>query len=341
MIAMTNERNNALFESERKNNFLNDMISSGAITSETSKSYLRIFNKTSEKEEALKKDLTEFTLEELETILFDFKANNRNTLESYGRIISSYLNWGVQHQFSKNNPLSELKPNDFEKYLTNEEEYFTERELRRIEDRCENFQDAVILRLLFLGAGGKQMSEIRNLKEQDIDRKNKRIRLINTFKSDKNKMPIKFTERWIHIHGDHAEHTFDLIEGAIRVKSYLKRNGEIAEGNNSRSIGRLDLVENDYVIRASMTNTENFDIPVDRFVIYRRIQMISTLFGIPELTAKYIQRSGMIFLGNELVQDEILSLDDMKIVADRFNMKSYHNLKGFLTVDNIRKSYSK
>lgn len=336
MANTTNERNNVLFNTGDKEKFLNDMIEDGIITEETSASYERILGITASQEEGLDKDLNQFNLKELETILFSFKANNRNTVESYARIISSYLNWSVKEGLSEQNPLADLKPNDFIKYLTNEESYFKEKQLHRWEDRMENYQDAVIIRLLFLGAGGRQMSEIRNMKKGDVDRKNKRVRLVNTLKEDKNGLPVKSTERWIDIED---EHTFDLIEGAISKKTYMKRNGEVGEGNQTRSIGELDLVRNDYVVRSSITKTENFDYPVDKFVVYRRIQMIGEVFGIEDFTAKHIQRSGMIHYGSKLIQDGELSLDDMKMVADRFNMKSYHNLKGFLTVDNILKTY--
>jgi hypothetical protein len=338
MKMMTSESNNALFKPEVKLSFLDDMIQSGAITEETSKNYERILMITAEGEDALQKDLNRFTLEEMETILFGFKANNRNTIETYARIISSYLNWSVAEGLADVNVLAELRPNDFVKYLTNGETYYTERQLRRWENRMENYQDAVIIRLLFLGAGGKQLSEIRNLKKGDVDRKNKKIRLVNTLKEDKKTGEIlNFTTRWLE---NVDEHTFDLIEGALNQKTYTKRNGEVAKGNQARSIGSLELVSNDYVVRSSITRTENFNCPVDRFVVYRRIQMLAdVVVGSEDFSAKLIQRSGMIHMGKELMRDGKLSLDDMKQVADNYGIKSYHNLKGFLTVENILKTY--
>lgn len=336
MAQTTNETNNVLFKPEVKQEFLDNMVDLQAITEETARNYERILGITADYERGLDKDLNQFSLKELETILLGFKANNRNTIETYARIISSYLNWSVAEGLSKHNPLADLKPNDFIKYLTNGEDYLTDKQLKRWENRMENYQDAVIVRLLFLGVGGKQMSEIRNLKKEDIDRKNKKIRLVNTLKADENGLPLKFGVRWLEIDD---EHTFDLIEGAINQKTYLKRNGEVAEGNENRSIGALELVANDYVVRASMTKTENFDYPVDKFVVYRRIHMLQEVFGIEDFTAKHIQRSGMIYYGKALMQDGKLSLDDMKMVAERFNVKSYHNLKGFLTVENILKTY--
>jgi hypothetical protein len=335
MSMATNDTDNALFNVDVKESFLQDMIQIGAITEDTAKNYERILNVTAVEEEALNKDLNEFSLPELETIMFGFRANNRNTIETYARIISSYLNWSVDNGLADVNQLAVLKPNDFTKYLTNGEDYYTERQLKRWENRMENYQDTVIVRLLFLGVGGKQMSEIRNLKKGDVDRKNKRIRLVNTLKADKNTgLPIKFTERWIDVDD---EHIFDLIDGAIKQKTYTKRNGEMKYNVHVRPY--TDLVSNDYVIRASITRTENFNYPVDKFVVYRRIQMLSEVFGIEDFNAKLIQRSGMIHLGHKLMKDGELSLDDMKMVADRFNIKSYHNLKGFLTVENILKTY--
>ena len=336
MVAvMTNEKNNNIFNAETKNDYLEQMVRENHISEETSKSYARIFNVTYPKELELEKDLNEFSLEEMERILYDFNANNRNTIESYGRIISSYLNWSVQRGLIDKSVLADFRPESFEKYIVQGETYFTDRQLRRYEDRCANYQDAVIIRLLFMGVGGKQMSEIRNLKKSDVDRKNKRLRLTNTLKADKKGLPIKSTERWIEV----DDRTIDLIDGAIAQKEYIKKNGDLKQTEYDNVRPFTDLVDNEYVVRASITKTENWNAPVDKYVIYRRVQTIAKSLGIDELTSKYIQRSGMIYHANELIQGNILSLDDLKIVADRFNMKSYHNLKGFLTVDNIRKTY--
>lgn len=354
MVAiMTNEKNNPLFNAEMKNNYLKDMIEAGAITEETSKSYSRIFGVTSTDEVSLDKDLNQFTAKELDTVLYGFKANNRNTVESYARIISSYLKWSVQQKLTKTNHLANLKPSDFEKYLTNEEVYFSYSELRRYEEQCVNPQDAIIFRLLFMGVGGKQMSEIRNLSKDDvyINGKSlnevgdsitedeifdgrKRLKLVNTLKADDEGLPLKFTTRYIDI----DSYTMNLIIKAIEQKTYVKRNGDMEEISNIRPY--TDLVNNNYVVRASITKTENWNKPVDKFVIYRRIDTIAESLGLEKITAKFIQRSGMMYHANELIMDEELSLDDLKIIADRYNIKSYHNLKGIVTLENIRKTYS-
>jgi len=330
VMTMTNTNDNSIFDKDGlKEQFLSE-INEGTVFS-----YERIFKYTAKHEEALEKDVRLFTFSQLETVMYDFKSNNRNTIETYARIISSYLNWCVKHGHIKENVLAVLKPTDFEKYLTNEEVYTTEKGLRRYEDRCANYQDSVILRLSFVGVGGKQMSEIRNLKIEDVDFENKRLHLVNTLKEDDNGFPVKFTERFLDV----DDRTLELIQGAIAQKTYMKKNGEMVAQDRIRKY--TDLANNDYVIRASLTKIEkSLNAPVDKFVVYRRMKNMAEALGFDKLTAKYVQRSGMMYFANELIKgNNELSLDDIKIVADRYNMKSYHNLKGFLDLQHIRQTY--
>lgn len=331
-----NVSNSSLFNEDVKRQFLSEMISMNNITDETARNYERIFGLVQPMEEALGKDVNQFSFEEIEAIMRGFKANNRNTVETYSRIISGYLNWSVSNGLAETNHMSELKPDDFTKYLTNNEEYFTYSQVRRWSEMLANYQDAVILGLLFSGVGGKQMSELRNLKKSDIDVETRRIKLTNSLKEDENGRPVKFTERYIDIEDDHL---FKLINGAIEQSKYVKRNGDMDYNPHVRPFN--DLVDNEYVIRASITKTENFNNPVDKFVIYRRIQMVSDVLGIEGLTAKLIQRSGMIYYANKITSNGNVSLEDLKIIADRFGVKSYHNLKGFITSENIEKTYKK
>ena len=328
---MINIKNNSIYNPELKEQFLN------TINEKTRQSYRRIFTITFKHELMLNKDINQFSLKEIEKVLWSFKSRTRNTIESYGRIISSYLNWCVKIGLISKNVMEDMKPDDFEKFIHDEPSYISEEQLRKIEDMCNNYQDAAILRLLFIGVGGKRLSEIRNLKVSDVDFENKRLRLIDVLKEDEKGAPLKYTERFIDV----DERTLSLIKGASNQKIYLKRNGEITptEHNNIRPF--TDLVQNDYVIRPSITKTDNYYAPVDKFVIYRRLNMIKDTLGLDRFNAKFIQQSGMLYFANKIVEGDKVSLIDLKIVADQFNIKSYHNLKGIVTMDNIRKIYTR
>jgi integrase len=332
MMTNTNKKNNYLFRPELKSAFLEE----GDFSQGTIKNYIRIFSKVSEYEKELDKDISQFSFEELEKILYGFEANNRHTVETYGRVISSYLHWCVQKGIAQENQLEKIKSNDFDRYIKAKETYITEKQLRRYEDLCANYQDAVILRLLYIGVGGKQHSEISNLKVTDVDWDRKQLRLVNSLQVDDRGRPKKSTERFIPV----DNRTLNLIKGAIEQKSYIKRNGfmTIPEKDNVREY--TDLIQNDYVVRASATKNSDPLAPVDKFVIHRRLTVLAETLDIDYLKPKYLQRSGMIYLAHSLIgRDEEVTLDDLKIIADRFNIKSYHNLKAIITTKTVRETY--
>lgn len=323
-----------IYNEDIKAMFLDEQMESGTISEETADNYLRIFASISEIEEKLNKDVREFDHDEIDKLLYSFNSRTRNTIESYGRIISKYLNWNVEKGYIETNILKEFKPVSFEKYIRDDEVYLTEQKLRDIEDECKNAQDAIILRLLFIGLGGKQMSELRNLRKEDVDYSRKSLELRSTITADSNGVPLKVDPR---THKFIDDRTLDMLKEAIEQTEYEKRNGAMDFRENINPY--TELINNDYVIRPSKTQTTNYNYPADKFVIYRRIQTISEYFNIKDLTAKFIQRSGMLYYANSLIENEQFTQEDLKLVASRFGVKSYHNLKGFLTYENIRKAY--
>lgn len=315
-------KNNQLFNEDIKRRFLNEVVSKN-----TSISYERIFIITSHYENVLNKDLNKFSINEIESILYDFKSSSRNTIESYGRIMSSYLNWSVKNGLTSYNVLSTFTPRDFEKYIYDDFIYLKKDDMKYLENACVNYQDAVILRLLFIGVGGKNVSEIRNLKKSDINHSDKTLSLKESLKNG-------VIDRIISV----DSYTLNLIEGALNQRIYMKKNGEAEVNDNIRPY--TDLVSNDYVIRASITRTDSVSSEVDKFVIYRRLSMLSDTIGLGKpLNVKNIQKSGMLNYASELTNkgSRSVSLDDLKMIAHRFNVKSHHNLKGFINDENIIK----
>lgn len=311
-------------ENNLKERFLNEL----ELKENTITNYRRIFDIAKIIEEKYNKDVKDFTLEEIEEVLYSFKANKRNTVETYGRIISSYLNWCKDNNYIQNNVMKSLKPNDFQKYVIDNEKYITIEDLVYYEDGLENEQDAVILRLLFIGVGGKGLSEIRNLKKTDLN--GNKLLLTNTLAEDKFGRPIKFTTREIEI----DDRTRNLIERASEQITYLKKNGTVEEGTNIRPF--TDLIDNEYVVRASHTKNNNSFAPIDKFVIYRRIEIMNEYFGV-NFTTKFIQRSGMIHIAKQILKENNdFDLNDVKLISNIFNFTSYHNLKGFLNIENLR-----
>nr|WP_285767537.1 HNH endonuclease [Peribacillus sp. SI8-4] len=312
-----------------KKKYLSTMLNQNKISENTAKYYANHFSKISEYERDVDKELMYFNLEEIETILHSYKSSSKNTIEHYARSISGYLNWGVKEGIIKKNPIADFKPDDFIKYVTNNELYFTDKDLERYEDYCTNYQDSVILRLLFIGVGGKQMSEIRNLKKEDVNFQKKQLRLINSLREDKNGNPLSSIDRYIDV----SDRTLEIINGAIDEKVYGE---ELIEN----IIHSTELVDNEFIIKALKTDKVNADNAVNKPYISGRITKIAKICGLKKLDEKLIKHSGMLYTAyKDMIDDEVSSVD-LKIIADKFNINSYHDLKGFITSKNIMETYN-
>ena len=307
-----------IFNVETKEEFLKAFDVEG-----TRKNYLRIFTKTEPIEEKLGKDLCEFNEKELNKLLRAFDSKNRATLESYGRYVSSYLNWAVEKELTDVNLLEKLKPNDFLQFVVNEEKYLTERYLTRLESQMENYQDAVISRLIFEGVGGKGFSELLNLKEEDVDFDKNILHLVE----DTNKGEV---ERDLKV----STHTIEIIKGALNQKKYAKRNGN--------SIGRgsfLELKDNGYVIKTAVTNAET-DEATGIDTIYRRLRVIEQDLGLDSFKAKFIQRSGILNMASKIAKKGVrIDSDILKQIAKRYKINTIHTMRSYLTEENL-KNYS-
>lgn len=334
VINMTKEHNNKIFNAKLKKDYLKDIVESGVVSESTAENYERFFVKTANFEEKLKKDLNQFTFEEMETVLFSFNAGNRHMIDVYARIISSYLNWSVKKGLSEKNVLAQLKTKDFEKYVVNKEEYITEKRMRRYEDMAENYQDSALLRLLFIGVNGKNLSELRFLEKEDIDFDKNLLKLKEVIEESKDGEPLKYKERYMSV----DDRTIYLLRGAIEQRTYLKKNGNISQtANNVKPY--IDLVDNKYVLRPTVSNNLNSKKPVNKHVLQQRLRVLADSLGIDHLNSKFIQRSGMIYYASQLVENGNITKDDRQFVGERFNVKSYLNLRSYLTIENIRRTY--
>lgn len=305
-----------VFNANKKEEFLNLFDVEG-----TRKNYLRIFTKTEAIERKTGKDLYEFNERELGKLLRAFDSKNRATLESYGRYISSYLNWAVSNGLAEKNLLEKLKPKDFSKFVVHEEEYLTERFLNRLENQMENYQDSVISRLIFEGVGGRGFSELLNLKEEDVDFENCTLTLHENTKDG-------VVERELVI----STRATEIIRGALEQKRYIKKNGN--------SVGRgsfLDLKENGYVIKTAITNAEtNEATGID--TIYRRLRVIEDDLGLDSFTAKFIQRSGIINMASNISGKGVrVNSDILKQIANRYKIKTIHTMRSYVTEENLKK----
>ncbi|ARF70719.1 hypothetical protein B7C51_24920 (plasmid) [Paenibacillus larvae subsp. pulvifaciens] len=312
---------NDLYNEKIKEEFLNIYDNE-----ETKNNYKRIFQISSYTEKATNKDIYDFNMKELESVLYDLDPLTKASSESNGRILTSYISWCISKGYKKGiNILKTVDSDWFDKFVDkNKKIYWSYKEIKQIISRCENAQDAAPIRLLFSSVNGKGAAEIRNLKKQDIDSYNNTLRLTD----------YDGSQRIIKVEED----VIDLCIDALNEKEYVKRNGVMEYRQNVSNVNELFV--NDYVFRNSQTRTTNENGPVQSSVIYRRINLIGETLSIPYFTSKNIFRSGMIYLGRKLLEKNgELGNDQYKEIAKEFKINNWYSLKDFVNYDNIYKLY--
>lgn len=311
---------NTMFNEEIKNKFLKQFETGTALT------YKRVFVKNASIEEYFNKDIYNFNLAELKKVMFNLNPPTINSAKHYGGILLSYLSWAIEQGLRTNNinPLKTMEQNWFLQFVNNSIElYITDVELQRIEDYCVNAQDAVIFRLLFEGVQGEGCAELINLKREDVDFENNVLHLQD---ADGSTRELNVSSRCI-----------SLIEEALEQDEYIKLNGEMEEIKNIRPY--TDLVNNNYVLRSSITKTDSYKA-IHKHTIYRRIKTIKDLYDSPYLTVKNIAKSGMIWLGkNFLESDGKLEKEQYLIIAERFKIANWWTIKDYVNIEQIKKMY--
>lgn len=290
--------------------------------------YSYLFKKSFDLEDLMDIDLYKFNLKQIEKLLKEIDPITINVARSNGRIISAYINWSIKVGiWDKPNPLKDVGNEWFGQFVNKEKKLFlTIEDIISMEKQLENAQDTVILYLIFEGVYREGLSELLNLKEDDIDFENNALNLED---DNGNKRTLKVSNQCIR-----------LIKQAINETEYYGSNGK----------GRtVKLVENEFVIRSADTRS-TIQGKANKHLIYRRISTISDYFNLPYLTAKNIQKSGMIKMGKDLLEQHgKLGKDQLYEIAERFavtpvnqNGYEYYNstlLSSLINEENIEKLY--
>ncbi|NBI28659.1 phage lytic cycle repressor MrpR family protein [Chengkuizengella marina] len=291
--------------------------------------YLRIFEVSSEVEYKRKKDLYELNLDDIEIILYTLRPLTNDISHVNGRIVTSYLNWCIEKELISTNLLTEKNVDWFSQFVDKDIQlYYSESEIRKIEDNCANYQDNVIVRLLFEGVQGSAMSEIRNVQRKDVNHDTNEIKVRNE----------RGDERIVNV----SDRAMNMIQNAFAQIVYIKKNGHMLPDTHMSD--KTNLVENDYLIRSSLTKTISFNKEVDKIVLYRRIQTIAETLGYEKssLTAKNIVRSGMIYEGKKILDEKgSLEREDYLNICAKYNMNpnNWYPLKRFINEKVIGKLY--
>lgn len=317
-------------------NFYNPEIKEEFLQSKAEDSrstYSHVFKKSEALEELVEKDLFNFSLNQIGAVMESLELASYSAARTYGRVISSYLNWAFDKGYRKEeNELKEIGNIWFDKYATNLKLYLSEDELFEVEEQLVNYQDKVLLRLLFEGVNGFDSSELLNLRYENVNFETGQLLL----KDDRH------GERSISV----SNTAIKYIEKALEEETYYNKNGT-ATGRRTTST----LEDSPYVIKATVSKARvNPNERAEKHTIYRRLTVISDLFEITFLTAKNLEKSGMIKMGKDLyLEHGKLDKPQLKQIAEHFGMRktvmngyevfNYTVLRQFVHLGNIEELY--
>lgn len=321
-----------LYNEEFKQEFLNQYQ-----TENTKKSMKRFLLHSVPMEKRLGKDLGAFTSVEIEEFIMNvLKPTSVVSAKTNCGGLALYLKFAKEKGLRNDNPL-EVNNNEYSKYATeNETDLISFMDIDDITmTALVNANDALIIRLIFEGALGFELSEIANLTEKDIDWDNNIITLHDD--SEKKKDKIRTLEV--------SRGTMELIRSAIRETMYKKQNGEM-DGSNTRIKNEIELVEGDNVIRPTKARTKisTTECKCSRGTLYNRIRVVREMDALKSVKAKWttkqIQRSGMLWQALKIVQEKgILERNDYRMIAERFGIPFNWHDRNVINIESIIRVY--
>ncbi len=290
------------------------------------KGYAKLFEQAAELERCLGKDISEFTLEQIELLLSLNRAKGvaqkRNVIEHYINFVkfqnndSSNENPASKKYIIKKYNLRVIK--DWEEQFKRHDKYLTYNDINNIIDLCRelNPQDALIIKLLF---EGMDLHEIGHLKISDISGN-----LINA-----NGRDIKADSECLKlIHEAYESTEYITYEPSLTPR----RNGQPFHPAGGKIIKKVD-----------MNIKEDEKYPYG--YISTRLTNIKKYFSIKEkFTKNGIRHAGVIYKAKQLYESypskrEYLRMDDCNRLAKEYGTSSSIWVFYLTKLENVETTY--
>jgi len=231
-----------------------------------------LFGKSYEFEMQLNKDLSDFSLDEIEEIFRHSESENAR-LDYYA--IKDYLEYCIAKGVINKYVLENVKLGYFDELLDENRLRITKDQLDEYIKELFNVQDKLLLTLLFEGVNGAGQSEIRNLKKQDIDWNTNILQL----RCDKN------GERTLTV----SDECMKLLDLTLKEDTFYYNNGDI------KIVLYDKYCENDFVIRSLKKQARDESKRAHKSLIVSRFNDFKKWLNQPKLNPTVIYQSGLIY----------------------------------------------
>jgi integrase len=292
-----------LYNEEIKERFLSNYDNE-----QTQTTIRNVFSKTELVESVLEKDLYEMNLTELGKCVENTNPFNRNVARSTGRFISQYLTFCIEQGYRNTNinPLKGVNDEFYDKYVDQSRKihYSFSEFLELIEDpNLLNNQDKALLFVLLEGISGEQFSQIRDLKESDIDFENKTVY-------------IKERDYTMQV----SDECIKYLEKACNEKTYYNFNSKTNEFNER------ELLPSPFVFKTTKSPRSSEGQPVGMSMLYTRMHTIKDLLQAEVLTPNSIKQSGVLwYCLQEFQKDGVLGYEQFAKVGEKYDLSKISN----------------
>lgn len=238
------------------------------IVSETSLN--GVLNKIQLKEKEIGKEVIDFSQKDIIAMYKEFNLTSTNTLQNYNNYLKAYCDFVIYKTNNGTNNFTSINKDILKTCIDNEikkNKYITYEHLQEIESELLNYTDAAILECLWNGISGKELHDLTHLERSQIN-ENKMEIIIDGSKV------IKIYPR-----------LYELLDKAFNEIDMVCY-GESTRVKRVEGFGRL------YKVRDNAYK----DNDTVRFRwVYRKIMIIRDYVGLPNMSMKTLQGSGMLY----------------------------------------------
>ena len=310
------------YNPEVKQDFLYSVYKGENDPNNYAKSCSVVLRKVGDFEALYDKDLYQFDYQEIISMLRAFSIRSRESLNVHHSIIVGYIDFCIKSGYKPENEMNLARYNvtseDLEglvsvravdrRYIYGTEEY------ENLLGQWINAQDEVIFALLWEGIKGKEFSEIRELKIDDVDEDNNRLLIRRVYSIPVDDYTHQDDDEQISTYRDkNGVQTIDVrrpvwfdispksmlsVVGAIHQEQYYSVN--LSGGSDAENYTVKNLDMNDYVVRTSGKNKGNEPVAVG--LIQRRIKSVGVNVDKEGINATTVYHSGASSYVNRLIE---------------------------------------
>lgn len=289
----------SLYNPEIKKRFLSEFREN------TRKNYEGKLKRASRVEMRLGKDLYDFTLSEFEEVIYLLAPTKLSSAMNYGSILRKYVEWASKQGLRKDkmNPLNVVNGKEFY------EKFIPKPILLRADDldfalsQIDNYRDIVIIQSIFEGILGRESSEIRNLKVDDINQAEKTVRLTNVGRYG------EIEEREIVI----SDYLLIAMLRANEETNYKSNLGDETLSNKKTTKLKIS----PFIVKSTKEDE------VKQTLISQTVSRFGAKINMNKLSPHDIRNSGMLKMAKDLyIKDQKMRLDrsDIHEICKKFNV---------------------